>query len=158
MTESIAQNPWLSLLTFLPLIGVLGIVVRRMTARTDPYGVIEEAEQEQIDNVARRVALFFTGGVFFVSVFVYLAYYDPSLGGYQLVESMNWLGGGIRYKMGVDGISILFVLLTTFIMPICIIASWTSIKERVADFMIAFLVLETLILGVFCALDLLLFY
>ncbi|MEM9989306.1 MAG: NADH-quinone oxidoreductase subunit M, partial [Pseudomonadota bacterium] len=80
------------------------------------------------------------------------------------VEEMAWFGGdeagegGIKYKMGVDGISILFVLLTTFIMPICILASWESIKTRVAEYMIAFLVLETLIIGVFCALDLVLFY
>ncbi|MEL7202367.1 MAG: NADH-quinone oxidoreductase subunit M, partial [Pseudomonadota bacterium] len=74
------------------------------------------------------------------------------------VEEMGWLGNGINYKMGVDGVSILFVLLTTFIMPICIIASWDSVKARVPDYMIAFLVLETLMIGVFCALDLILFY
>jgi len=158
MTESIAQQPWLSLLTFLPLLGAFGIMLRRFMARTGIDGKLEPRDQEQIDQVSRNVALMFTLGTFFVSVFVYLAYYDPSLGGYQLVESAKWLGGGIGYKMGVDGISILFVLLTTFIMPICILASWTSITKRVADYMIAFLVLETLIIGVFCALDLFVFY
>ena len=89
----------------------------------------------------------------------YYALFDPSTGWFPT------RGAGIRgsaaasqYKMGVDGISILFVLLTTFIMPICILASWDSIKSRIADYMIAFLVLETLMIGVFCALDLFLFY
>ena len=71
---------------------------------------------------------------------------------------MDWLGGSIRYKMGVDGISVLFVVLTAFLMPLCILASWQSIEERVKEYMIAFLVLETLMIGVFCALDLILFY
>jgi NADH-quinone oxidoreductase subunit M len=158
MTESLAAQPWLSLLTFLPLIGALGIAARRLMARTDINGALDPHEQEQVDNVARRVALLFTVGTFLVSVFVYLAYYDPTLGGYQLVEEVSWLGGGVNYKMGVDGISILFILLTTFVMPICIIASWKSITERVGDFMIAFLIMETLMVGVFAALDLFLFY
>ena len=71
---------------------------------------------------------------------------------------MDWLGGSIKYKMGVDGISMLFVVLTAFLMPLCILASWESIEERVKEYMIAFLVLETLMIGVFCALDLVLFY
>ncbi|HPE32047.1 MAG TPA: NADH-quinone oxidoreductase subunit M [Parvularculaceae bacterium] len=158
MTESIAQQPWLSLLTFLPLIGVLTIALRRMMARSDANGVLDPREQEQVDRTAKQVAILFTVGVFLVSLFVYIAYYDPSLGGYQLVEEVSWLGGGVNYKMGVDGISILFVMLTTFFMPICIIASWNSITTRVSDYMIAFLVMETLILGVFTALDLFLFY
>lgn len=158
MTESFAQQPWLSLITFLPLLGAAAIMARRMMARVGPDGTIEPREREQIDGVARRVALFFTTGTFLVSVFVFFAYYDPNLAGYQLVEQAPWFGAGISYKMGVDGISILFVLLTTFIMPICILASWTSVTKRVADYMIAFLVMETLIVGVFCALDLFLFY
>ena len=71
---------------------------------------------------------------------------------------MDWLGGSIKYKMGVDGISVLFVVLTAFLMPLCILASWESIEKRVKEYMIAFLVLETLMIGVFCALDLVLFY
>ena len=71
---------------------------------------------------------------------------------------MDWLGGSIKYKMGVDGISMLFVVLTAFLMPLCILASWESIEKRVKEYMIAFLVLETLMIGVFCALDLVLFY
>ena len=75
-----------------------------------------------------------------------------------MVEKIDWLGTGISYHMGVDGISMLFVILTTFLMPICILASWESIEKRVKEYMIAFLVLETLMIGVFCALDIVLFY
>ena len=86
------------------------------------------------------------------------AHFDKGSAGFQFVEEMDWLGGSIKYKMGVDGISVLFVVLTAFLMPLCIIASWESIEERVKEYMIAFLVLETLMIGVFCALDLVLFY
>jgi len=157
VAESLASQPWLSLLTFLPLIGALGIALRQMMAKRGADGAIPAAEQAQIDAIARRVAMLFTAGAFAVSVFIYVAYYDPSIGGYQLVQQEDWLGGGVSYKMGVDGISILFVLLTTFVMPICILAS-KSIEKRVPEYMIAFLIMETLILGVFCALDLVLFY
>jgi NADH-quinone oxidoreductase subunit M len=156
-TETMADQPWLSLLTFLPLVGAIGIALRQGAARRDVSGAITAAEQAQIDLVARRVAMLFTLGAFILSVFIYVAFYDPSNGGYQLVENYEWLGSGVSYKMGVDGISILFVLLTTFIMPICIAASG-SIEKRVPQYMIAFLIMETLILGVFSALDLILFY
>lgn len=158
MTETLANYPWLSFLTFFPLLGVLIIALGRATARRNADGEVDANSQGQIDRLARNVALLFTTGVFLVSVIVYFAFYDASIGGYQLVESAEWLGGGINYKMGIDGISVLFVLLTTFFMPICVLASWTSITRRVADFMIAFLVLETLVIGVFCALDLIVFY
>ncbi|MEM9495048.1 MAG: NADH-quinone oxidoreductase subunit M [Pseudomonadota bacterium] len=157
MTASVAEQPWLSFLVFAPLIGAAFIALSRMMAKTDEEGVIAPAELERVDMTARWVALIFTAATFLVSIFVY-ALYDPSVAGYQLVDQARWIGGGIGYKLGVDGISILFVLLTTFIMPICIIASWDSIKTRVGEYMIAFLVLETLILGVFTALDLFLFY
>ena len=157
-TLSMDQQPWLSLITFLPLIGAAAIAVRRLGARADQNGDLEPREQAQLDGIARKVALFFTVGTFLVSAIVFILYYDKTAAGYQLVEELPWLGGGINYKMGVDGISILFVLLTTFIMPLCILASWTSITKRVVDYMIAFLVLETLMIGVFCALDLFFFY
>ena len=80
------------------------------------------------------------------------------LPGFQMVEKADWIGGFISYHMGVDGISMLFVILTTFLMPLCILASWESIQDRVKEYMIAFLVLETLMIGVFCALDMVLFY
>jgi NADH-quinone oxidoreductase subunit M len=85
------------------------------------------------------------------------AQFDPKNPGFQLVEEAAWLSKTIRYKMGVDGISVLFVLLTTFLMPITVLASW-YVNERTKEYMIAFLVLEALMIGVFCALDLVLFY
>ncbi|HYM19115.1 MAG TPA: NADH-quinone oxidoreductase subunit M, partial [Micropepsaceae bacterium] len=83
--------------------------------------------------------------------------FDPASADFQFVESASWLGGGITYKMGVDGISVLFVVLTAFLMPICIVAS-KAMHTRVREYMIAFLVLETLMIGVFTALDLIVFY
>ncbi len=133
----------LSVVTFLPLVGALLIV----TIRGD-------------DEIARRnirsLALLTTVFTFLLSLYVW-AEFDPSKPGFQLQERFEWLGGKITYHMGVDGISILFVLLTTFLMPGCILASWT-VEKRVKEYMIAFLVLETLMIGVFCALDLVLFY
>ncbi len=158
MTETAATQPWLSLIVFLPLLGAFGIALRRAMARRDANGVIDKKEEANVNAVARQLALLFTTGVLLVSIFVFFAHFDPSNGGYQLVERAPWLGGGIEYKLGVDGISILFVLLTAFITPICVLASWQAIEDRVADFMIAFLLLETLVLGVFCALDLVVFY
>jgi NADH-quinone oxidoreductase subunit M len=106
---------------------------------------------------ARRAALGTTLIVFLLSVYAYTKF-DPSSSAFQLVEEKGWLGHGLVYKMGVDGISFPFVLLTTFLLPICILASWKSIQNRVKEYMVAFLVLETLMVGVFCALDLVLFY
>ncbi|MEY3080396.1 MAG: hypothetical protein RJA94_381, partial [Pseudomonadota bacterium] len=83
--------------------------------------------------------------------------FDNSTSAFQFVEETAWLGP-IRYKMGVDGISMLFVILTAFLMPLCILASWEAIEARVKEYMIAFLVLETLMIGVFCSLDIVLFY
>jgi len=157
MTESFTQQPWLSLIVFLPLIGALLIAGRRLMSSRMDNGELDAKELAEVEKTSRLVALFFTVGAFIVSLGVYVLY-DASLAGYQLVEEYPWLGGGISYKLGVDGISILFVLLTTFIMPICILASWDAIKTRVADYMIAFLILETMMLGVFCSLDLFLFY
>ncbi|MDQ7071452.1 MAG: NADH-quinone oxidoreductase subunit M [Rhodobacterales bacterium] len=104
---------------------------------------------------AKWVALIATGMTFLVSLFI-LAEFDPSNTGFQYVEEHSWLLG-MQYKMGVDGISVLFVMLTTFMMPLTIAASW-NIDKRVKEYMIAFLLLETLMLGVFMALDLVLFY
>ncbi|HXI85946.1 MAG TPA: NADH-quinone oxidoreductase subunit M [Parvularculaceae bacterium] len=158
MTEAATGFSWLSLITFLPLIGAVLIGLTRLGAQVDEKGALDPKDQKRIDTTARNVALIFTLGVFVAAAVVYFEFYDPAKPGYQLVETISWLGGGISYKMGVDGISILFVLLTAFVMPICIIASWNSITKRVGDYMIAFLVMETLMLGVFCALDLFLFY
>ncbi|MWB78869.1 NADH-quinone oxidoreductase subunit M [Pseudooceanicola sp. 216_PA32_1] len=112
-------------------------------------------EDEAAQRNAKWVALIATSLTFLVSLFI-LAGFDPADTGFQFVEERDWLLG-LQYKMGVDGISVLFVLLTTFIMPLVIAASW-DVDKRVKEYMIAFLVLETLMLGVFMALDLVLFY
>ncbi|MCP5412615.1 MAG: NADH-quinone oxidoreductase subunit M, partial [Alphaproteobacteria bacterium] len=131
--------PLLSLCTFVPLVGAAAIL---LMPRPDS---------------ARWIALGTTIVTFVLSLMVWAAF-DPSNPGFQLVEKTAWLGGGISYHMGVDGISMLFVVLTAGLMPFCIAASWESVQTRVAEYMIAFLVLETMMIGVFCALDLVLFY
>ncbi|WP_372603275.1 NADH-quinone oxidoreductase subunit M [Actibacterium sp.] len=133
----------LSLITFIPLIAavVLALFLR--------------GEDAAAQRNAKGVALLATGFTFVVSLFL-LNGFDPSNTGFQFVEERQWLMG-LTYKMGVDGISILFVMLTTFLMPITIAACW-GVEHRVKEYMIAFLLLETLMLGVFCALDLVLFY
>ncbi|MFQ1700561.1 NADH-quinone oxidoreductase subunit M [Loktanella agnita] len=133
----------LSLTTFIPLIGA---VILALFLRGD-----DEAAQKN----AKSVALVTTLVTFLTSCFIY-AQFDPENTGFQMVESRDWLLG-LQYKMGVDGISILFVMLTTFLMPLVIASCW-SVKIRVKEYMIAFLLLETLMLGVFMALDLVLFY
>jgi NADH-quinone oxidoreductase subunit M len=134
----------LSCIVFLPLVGAGFILALRGT---------DEATLEN----ARRAALGTTLIAFLLSVYAYTKF-DPSSSAFQLVEEKGWFGQGLIYKMGVDGISFPFLLLTTFLMPICILASWKSIQTRVKEYLIAFLVLETLMSGVFCALDLVLFY
>jgi NADH-quinone oxidoreductase subunit M len=136
--------PLLSIVTFLPLAGVLFILMVR-------------AQDEQALRNIRWVALITTLATFVVSIFVWTSF-DNSDPGFQLVEEADWIGGVMTYRMGVDGISMLFVILTTFLMPFCIAASWYAIETRVKSYMIAFLVLETLMIGVFCALDIVLFY
>ena len=105
----------------------------------------------------RHIALWATVATFVVSLFIWGGF-DNAESGFQFVEKTEWLGSGISYHMGVDGISMLFVILTTFLMPLCILASWESVEKRVKEYMIAFLLLETLMIGVFCALDIVLFY
>ena len=133
----------LSIVTFLPLLGALILAV---FLRGD-----DEAAQRN----AKWVALWATLATFLLSIFI-LTEFDPSNPEFQLVEEAEWLLG-LQYKMGVDGISVLFVMLTTFLMPLVIAACW-DVTHRVKEYMIAFLVLETLMLGVFMALDLVLFY
>ncbi|MDE2018247.1 MAG: NADH-quinone oxidoreductase subunit M, partial [Hyphomicrobiales bacterium] len=84
--------------------------------------------------------------------------FDPSKAGFQLLEVHRWIAPGIAWRLGVDGISMPFVLLTTFLTPFCFVASWKPIEKRVKAYLVAFLVLETLMIGVFVALDLVLFY
>ncbi len=130
----------LSVVTFLPLAGAV---------------LIAFLNKEATGN-ARWIALWTTLITFFVSLLIWVNF-DKTAAGFQFVEEHAWLGP-LKYKMGVDGISMLFVILTTFLMPLCILASWESVQDRVKEYLIAFLVLETLMLGVFCALDLVLFY
>ncbi len=137
----------LSLITFLPTLGALVILAMRQLAGR---------ESAAVGANARWVALFTTLATLAVSI-VMVAGFNPSNPGFQFNEHLPWFSGA-SWRMGVDGISVLFVLLTAFLMPICIAASWNSIQDRVVEYMIAFLILETLMIGVFCALDLLLFY
>jgi NADH-quinone oxidoreductase subunit M len=134
--------PILSVLTFLPTLGALLILVMPRAG----------AEAN-----ARMIALAVTV-IDLVLALLLWAQFDPNVASFQFLEQHDWLGGGVTYKMGVDGISILFVVLTALLMPFCILASWESIEDRVVEYMVAFLVLETLMIGVFCALDLVAFY
>ncbi|HVV93406.1 MAG TPA: NADH-quinone oxidoreductase subunit M [Hyphomicrobiales bacterium] len=136
--------PVLSVVTFLPILGVACI----MLIRGD-----DEGSRRNI----RWIALWTTLVTFVVSLWLPV-YFDTHTANFQFVEEGAWLGGTIRYRMGVDGISMPFVILTTFLLPLCIAASWKSIQVRVKEYMIAFLVLETLMVGVFTSLDLILFY
>ncbi|MEZ5842657.1 MAG: NADH-quinone oxidoreductase subunit M [Hyphomicrobiaceae bacterium] len=137
---NVATAPLLSIVTFLPLVGVFFIMF---------------LSPEAVKN-ARRIALLVTTFTFLVSLLIWVQF-NPASADFQFVEDRAWFGA-VRYRMGVDGISMLFVILTTFLMPLCILASWEAIETRVKEYMIAFLVLETLMIGVFCALDLFLFY
>jgi len=137
--------PILSLLTFLPLVGAVFI----LTIRGDEAIVARNA---------RYVALWTSTITFFLSLFLWFRF-DISTAQFQFVEKVDWMPDfGISYHLGVDGISVLFVLLTTLLTPICILASWESIKTRVKEYMIAFLVLEVFMVGMFCSLDMVLFY
>jgi len=134
----------LSALLIVPVAGALAI----MTLRGDG---------EATKTNARWIAIWSTLLTFAISLIGW-SEFDNAKAGFQLVENHEWFNHFILYKLGVDGISMPFVLLTTFLMPICILASWTSVEKRVKEYMIAFLALEALMIGVFEALDLVLFY
>ena len=114
-------------------------------------------ESEATKRNARWIALFATLIAFLLSLVAW-GRFDSAQPGFQLVEERDWFSHVILYKLGVDGVSMPFVLLTTFLMPICIVASWSPIQTRVKEYMICFLALETLMLGVFVSLDIVLFY
>ena len=137
----------LSLITFLPMLGVGAILLTRQFAGPT---------QEDRDAAARTIALAVTVAVLALSILLVVAF-KTGVSGFQFTEDAAWFAG-LHYRMGVDGISVLFVLLTAFLMPLCVIASWRVITNRVVEYMIAFLVLETLVIGVFCALDIIVFY
>ncbi|HEY4029843.1 MAG TPA: NADH-quinone oxidoreductase subunit M [Caulobacteraceae bacterium] len=138
----------LSLITFLPMAGVLGIVLLRLFA--DPK------DQAKTEKAAKIIALVTTVADFALAVLM-VAQFDRTNPAFQFVEEIPWFGG-LYYRMGVDGISVLFVLLNTFLLPLCILASWKSVEKRVLEYLVAFLILETLVTGVFTSLDIVLFY
>ena len=136
--------PLLSLVTFLPLVGAGLLLLMRSDSDAGRQNVL-------------YIALATTVVTFIISLFIWIGF-DNANTGFQMVEKHDWLGTGIAYHVGVDGISMLFVVLTTLLMPFCILASWNSVQKRLKEYMIAFLLLETLMIGVFVSLDIVLFY
>jgi len=137
--------PILSLVTFLPLVGAL-------------FCLVVNGPKEAVERNCRSVALVTTLATFLISLLLWIRF-DPTKAGFQFEEKVAWVPAlNIGYHAGIDGISLFFVLLSTLLTPICILASWESVKVRVKEYMIAFLVLETFMVGMFCALDLTLFY
>jgi NADH-quinone oxidoreductase subunit M len=140
-----AGFPILSLITWLPLVGCLVIMMVR-------------GDEETVASNARWTALW-TSLLVLVLSFVLWVRFDQSEPGFQFNESVEWLPDyKVGYRMGVDGISVLFVLLSTLLTPICILSAWEAIKFRVREFMVSFLILETMLVGLFCATDFVLFY
>ena len=136
--------PILSAIIFIPLIGALFIL-------------LTQGNQKNIDKNSKYVAIFSSLVNFFLSLYLWYSF-DTTTSNFQFVEEKNWINGFINFQLGIDGISILFILLTTFITPICIFSGIRSIKFKIKEFLIAILVMETLMLGVFCSLDLVIFY
>tara|TARA_B100001093_G_scaffold350782_1_gene335290 strand:- start:1744 stop:3237 length:1494 start_codon:yes stop_codon:yes gene_type:complete len=134
--------PILSTIIFLPLLGSFFIFL---------------SKNDEKNKSVTYVSLFTSIANFLLSLFLWFSF-DVSSEKFQFVEESNWISGLIKFKLGVDGISILFIVLTTFIIPICIISCINSIKSRVKEFLIAILILETFMIGVFCSLDLVIFY
>ncbi|WP_407170174.1 NADH-quinone oxidoreductase subunit M [Bradyrhizobium sp. ORS 111] len=137
--------PILSVTTFLPTVGAILVYL------------LARGGDEAANRTARWIALWTTVITFVISL-ILVARFDPASTDFQFVEKASWLATGITYHMGVDGISLPLLILTTAIMPLCIIASWRAITSRVGEYMMAFLILETLMVGTFSALDLVLFY
>ncbi|MCC7046585.1 MAG: NADH-quinone oxidoreductase subunit M [Alphaproteobacteria bacterium] len=137
--------PILTVTTFLPRAGVVFILLQR-------------GDDATVARVSRWAALWTSLATFLLSLFIWIGF-DPGSAKFQFVEKVNWVQGfNINYYMGVDGISVFFVLLSTLLTPLCVLASWEAVHARVREYMVAFLVLETLMIGTFCALDLVLFY
>ena len=135
--------PIISSLILLPTIGALFIFFTRSS--------------EKNNNTVKYVALFTSFVNFFLSIYLW-ALFDQTTSEFQFVEDRVWIKNLINYKVGVDGISILFILLTTFITPLCILSINNSIKNRLREFLIAVLIMESFMIGVFCSLDLVVFY
>src|SRR3982750_1208674 len=140
-----ASWPILSVVTFLPLVGAL-------------FCVVVQGPKEAVDRNCRSAALITSLVTFLISLLLWI-HFDPTKAGFQFEEKLAWVPAlDIGYHMGIDGISLFFVLLSTLLTPICILASWEAVQTRVKEYMVAFLVLETFMVGMFCALDLALFY
>lgn len=136
--------PILSLMIFIPLFGAFFIS-------------LVDGDEKTVFKNTKMVALWTSLVVFILSLFLWLNF--PQSTGFHFLEEVKLFSAiGISYRLGLDGISLLFVVLSAFLVPVCILASWKSIKVRVKEYMILFLLLETLMIGTFCALDLLLFY
>jgi NADH-quinone oxidoreductase subunit M len=135
--------PILSSLILLPTIGALFLFFTK--------------NKEEKNFTAKYVSLFTSIVNFLISIYLWI-YFDQSTSNFQFIEEREWINGFINYKIGVDGISILFIILTTFITPLCIISVNNTIKTRLRDFLIAILIMESFMIGVFCALDLVVFY
>ena len=136
--------PILSSITFLPLIGAF-------------FVFLTKSEKEEKNNGAIYIAIFTSFVNFFITLFLWFSF-DKTTSDFQFVEEINWISGFIKFKFGIDGISILFILLTSFITPISIISCINSVKIRLKEFLISLLILETFMIGVFCSLDLVVFY
>ena len=136
--------PILSAITFIPIIGALFVFLTR-------------SEKDEKNSGAIYISIFTSIVNFFIILFVWYSI-DKTTSDFQFIEEYNWISGFIKFKFGIDGISILFILLTAFIIPICIFSCINSVKTRLKEFLIALLVLETFIIGVFCSLDLVIFY
>ena len=134
--------PILSTLIFLPLVSSLFIFL---------------SKKQKNNNSAIYISLFSSLATFILSLFVWYSM-DHSSANFQFLEEQSWINDFIKFKLGIDGISILFIILTTLITPICIISCVNSVKDRVKEFLIAILILETFMIGVFCSLDLVVFY
>jgi NADH-quinone oxidoreductase subunit M len=140
-----ASWPILTVVTFLPLVGAL-------------FCLVVQGPKEAVDRNCRSAALITSLVTFVVSLLLWV-HFDPTKAGFQFEEKVAWIPAlNIGYHMGIDGISLFFVLLSTLLTPICVLASWEAIQVRVKEYMVAFLVLETFMVGMFCALDLALFY
>ena len=136
--------PILSSITFLPFIGAFFVFLTR-------------SEKGEKNKSAIYISIFTSFVNFFITLFLWFSF-DNQTSDFQFVEEINWISGFIKFKFGIDGISIIFILLTAFITPICILSCVNSVKSRLKEFLIALLVLETFMIGVFCSLDLVVFY
>ena len=134
--------PILSSLILLPLIGSFFIFFNKSSEK---------------NRTIKYVSIFITFSNFLLALYLWYIF-DKTISDFQFIEDREWISGLINYKVGIDGISILFVVLTAFITPLCVISVISTIKYRLKDFLIAILIMESLMIGVFCSLDLVVFY